>query len=55
MISPVLIGGFVEMDRELLYNYAPYWVEVFLDQEVCSTTPIQIKSYSRSFLGVKKS
>ena len=25
MISPILVGGFVEMDRALLY--APYWFE----------------------------
>ena len=37
MISPVVIGGFVEMERALLYVYAPYWFEaqgVVLKQEV---------------------
>ena len=37
------------MDRELLY-----WFEVFLEQEVCSTTSIFIKSYPERLFEVKK-
>ena len=43
-ITPVLIGGFVEMDNFCIY---PYWFEGqggILEQEVCSTTPVRIKS-----------
>ena len=43
MISPVLIGGFVEMDRVLLY-LPSYWFEdqrVILEQEVCLKNPIK--------------
>ena len=44
MISPVLIWGFVEMDKAYMHIY---WFEgqgVILKQKVCSTTPIEIKS-----------
>ena len=44
LISPVLNGGFVEMDRALLYM--PHIGQgVNLEQEVCSTTPIKMVSY----------
>ena len=38
MIYPVLICGFLEMGRALLYVHAPYWFDgqgVILEQEVC--------------------
>ena len=41
MISPVLIGGFIAMDRALLY----IGQGVILEQEVCWTTSIRNKSY----------
>ena len=50
MIPPVLIGWFVAvvMDRALLYVYAQFWFEckeVILEQYMCLTTPIKIKSF----------
>ena len=46
MISPDLIGGFVEMDRALLYIPLHLLKDegVILEQKVCSTTLIKIKS-----------
>ena len=58
MISPILIDVFVELDRALLYIpriglKVKVW---FLEQKVCSTTPIKIKSIVRipKNLGVKR-
>ena len=42
MISPVLIGGFVEMDKTLLFMV--WRSRRDFKQEVCSTTPIKIKT-----------
>ena len=48
MISPVLIGGFVAMDRALLCMPSIGKKQgVILEQKMCSTTPIKLKSHSR--------
>ena len=42
MISPFLVGGFVETDRALLYVYAPYW---FKGQGVIVGPPLKLKVF----------
>ena len=44
MISPVLIGGFVEMDKELILYMPRIGNKVVLEKKVCSKNSVKIKS-----------